>query len=41
MAILKPVVMMVKNKTATISIPRKPNSSLIMEKMKSVCGSGR
>ena len=30
-----------KNKLETIKIPIKPNSSLIIEKIKSVCGSGK
>ena len=41
LAILNPVNMIVKKKTDTIIIPKKPNSSLIIEKIKSVWGSGR
>ena len=32
---------MVKNSDDTIKTPKKPNSSLIIEKIKSVWGSGR
>ena len=39
--ILNPLYMIVINRAATIKISRKPNSSLIIEKIKSVCGSGR
>lgn len=40
-AILKPRYIIVMNRLDTINIPKKPNSSLIIEKMKSVCGSGK
>ena len=37
----KPRYIIVINRVVTISTPIKPNSSLIIEKIKSVCGSGR
>ena len=40
-AILNPLYIIVINKDATIKIPTKPNSSLIIEKIKSVWGSGK
>lgn len=36
-----PLYIIVKNNADTIIIPRKPSSSLIIENIKSVCGSGR
>ena len=40
-AILNPLIIISKNKLATIIIPKKPNSSLIIANIKSVCGSGK
>ena len=39
--ILKQVKIIVRNNATIINIPKNPNSSLIIEKIKSVCGSGR
>ena len=39
--IYKQEAIIVINKLTTIMVPRKPNSSLIIAKMKSVCGSGK
>ena len=40
-AILNPDIMIIRNKVVTNNTPIKPNSSLIIEKIKSVCGSGK
>ena len=36
-----PLYIIVKNSVDTIKIPKNPNSSLIIAKIKSVCGSGK
>lgn len=41
LAILNPFIIIVKNNDVTIITPIKPNSSLIIEKIKSVWGSGK
>ena len=40
-AIFKDFNIIIKNKLDTINIPIKPNSSLMIENIKSVCGSGK
>ena len=41
LAIRNPLMIIIRNKLTTITTPINPNSSLIIEKIKSVWGSGR